>query len=163
MNKDTEEFWAGIDKCRAECARDSKIYRDAQKACAAEELRPLQMLGLVILWALSVCIAGLLIWFAVFAIDARASAVATIKVIGIPASKRAECHQRRLFAESVAQARINGSSLELTQANAFVEAMESDKSISTSCHIVHSIEYAWGIDGNVEKIGQAVYDQCLKE
>lgn len=163
MNKDNEEFWADIDKFRSECARDSKIYRDAQRAREAEELRPLQMLGLVILWVMSVCIAGLLIWFAIFAIDARASAPATVKVIGIPASKRADCHQRRLFAESVAQARINGYSLDMAQADAFLRAMNKGQSINDSCHVVQGVYYVWGLDGNVAGIGNAVYEQCLKE
>jgi hypothetical protein len=101
-------------------------------------------------------------WFLAVMTPAHATAPATVTVIGIPASKRADCHQRRLFAESIAQARIQGHALELAQADAFVRAMDQGRSIGDACHVVHSVNSVWGIDGNVAGIGQAVYDDCMK-
>lgn len=103
------------------------------------------------------------VWFLSVMNPAHASTPATVTVIGIPASKRADCHQRRLFAESVAQARINGHSLDATQADAFLRAMNDGQTIHSACHVVHSVHHVWGIDGNVAGIGNAVYEQCIKE
>jgi hypothetical protein len=129
-----------------------------------EELRPMQMLVWLILYTAVVILSGAaLLWLAFGSPKAHAAAVAEVKVIGIPASKRADCHQRRLFAESVAQARVNGHSLDMAQADAFLRAMNKGQSINDSCHVVQGVYYVWGIDGNVAGIGQAVYDQCLKE
>lgn len=149
----------------------SRVFKSAAFAAANKfsKFDSINFIASLVGWLLFLFVA-LPLFYAAFvfivvaaSMPAHATAPATVTVIGIPASKRADCHQRRLFAESIAQARIAGHSLDDAQIDAFLRARTQGQSLNNSCHVVSSVYYVWGIDGNAAGIGQAVYDQCLKE
>lgn len=129
-----------------------------------EDLRPMEMLVGLIVYAAVVILCGVALLFLAFGSpQVRAATPAEVTVIGIPSSWRVECSYRRNFAVSVIEAREAGATLNQVHLNVVTQIVEAGQPIAKACPILKNVTAVWQIQGNAAGIGNAVYEACMKE
>lgn len=127
-----------------------------------ENTRPMQMLAWAILYLAVVILSGVaLLWLAFGSPKAHAAAPAEIEVIGIPASKRAECSEAERFVFRVATLRDSGvpknEVIGMMVGAHVVAQMQTDPQV-----LANRIEIIWIIEGTPAEISKAAFQMCMK-